>query len=51
MFSKSVKSGSRPFRKRVSNRRKDRRVFSKTADGTDKINCSSGRPMRGGIRL
>lgn len=35
-----------------TNRRKDRRSFSRNADRTHSVNSlSSGRPMRGGIRL
>lgn len=34
-----------------TNRRKDRRSFSRNADRTHSANSSSGRPMRGGIRL
>nr|QJB18968.1 MAG: hypothetical protein [Microvirus sp.] len=30
---------------------KDKRVFSATAQATEGANKSSGRPMRGGIRL
>jgi len=39
------------FRKKIHNRRRDERMFSATADGTHIKNSSSGRPMRGGIRL
>ena len=38
------------FRKKVRNRGKDRRRFSRTAAGAHKKNTSHG-PMRGGIRL
>jgi hypothetical protein len=31
--------------------RKDKRVFSQTADKTHRANAPTGRPMRGGIRL
>jgi len=37
-------------RRKIRNRRKDRRVFGQTAAGTRKENYS-GAPMRGGIRL
>lgn len=38
------------YRKRISNKGKDRRRFSKTASGTHKKNLRAT-PMRGGIRL
>lgn len=39
------------YRKKITNRRKDRKIFSGTADASHKLNTSSPRPMRGGIRL
>lgn len=37
------------YRSRVRNKRKDRRVFSRTADKIKSVNLA--RPMRGGIRM
>lgn len=35
-----------------TNRRRDRKIFSRTADQTERVNSGeTGRPMRGGIRL
>lgn len=52
MFSKSVKSSDHRRPKRIKNKSRDRRIFSNSADRTDKINANnSARPMRGGIRL
>lgn len=40
------------YRKKMTDRRKDGKIFSATADGTHIKNTnSSARPMRGGIRL
>lgn len=45
-------SYSRPLRRsRIGNPAQDRKAFSRTADSTHGLNISSGRPMRGGIRL
>lgn len=38
------------YRKRVVNKRKDRRIFSKTARNTHSINLRAT-PMRGGFRI
>lgn len=39
-------------RQKMSNRRKDGKIFSATADASHKLNSNkSARPMRGGIRL
>lgn len=38
------------YRKRIKNKGKDRRRFSRTAGGTHKKNLRAT-PMRGGIRL
>ncbi len=38
------------YRRRMK-RSKSKRLFSRTASKTHKKNFSSGRPMRGGIRL
>lgn len=49
-MSRSVKYNE--HRKPARAKRSQKRVFSQTADRTDKINSNrSGRPMRGGIRL
>lgn len=50
MYSKQVTHTDRRAPRRVK-KSKDRRIFSKTADMTHKMNLNSGRPMRGGIRL
>lgn len=39
-----------PYRKKIRNKSKDRRRFSRTAAGTHKKNLRAT-PMRGGIRL
>lgn len=39
------------YRKKMTNRHKDGKIFSATADGTHIKNSLSARPMRGGIRL
>lgn len=39
------------LRRKLNNRRKDRRVFSRTADRVKGLNATRGNPMRGGIRL
>lgn len=38
------------FRKRIRNKRRDRKVFSRTAGMTEKKNLRQN-PMRGGYRL
>lgn len=50
MYSKPVTRGQHLKPKRM-HKRKDRRVFSKTADGSQRINSPSPNPSRGGIRL
>lgn len=37
--------------KRIKSSSRDKKVFSSTADHTERINTGHGRPMRGGIRL
>lgn len=37
--------------RRMNNRRRDGRKFSRSAGSTHSINANNGRPMRGGIRL
>lgn len=37
--------------RRVSNPRRDKRKFSRTAGSQHTANANNGRPMRGGIRL
>ena len=49
-MSRDVTRIDRQYRKRIGSPRKDRRVFSRTADGTHRANIAD-RPKRGGIRL
>lgn len=50
-YSKPVTSDMYSTRRRqISNVNKDKRVYSRTADKTHKLNVKA-RPMRGGIRL
>lgn len=51
MYNDVTRRGREGRRHRIHSKRVDRRVFSKTADGTHKANFPGSRPMRGGIRL